>query len=159
MPASPTIEAIATAVKSAIEAVSGSGVVHDRPRHTFEPDEFIALFKDTADNKLRTWIIRVTESPDEEDPAGFLFLVRRRVQVEGWFGGMVDTPETWTAHRTLVDNVKSGLTGNPAVFGTAPLATPRDITVSPIDESQFGDVVVHHVIMEFQVESQETKTT
>lgn len=167
MPASLLINAIAAAIKTEIEAVAGVGPVHSRPRHTFEPDKFLELFRRDTDGLINTWLIDIPETPTEEDAAGFLFLYRRRVTVDGWFGGFkdgaftdfLDGPETTTEMRTLIDAVVSKLLGNTAVFGTAPLNTPRDLVPSPNEIAPFGNRLLHHVHIEFEVESEETKTT
>ena len=157
MAASPTIAAIIAATKVVLDAVTGIGVTHDRPRNTFTPADFQAAFKDSGgDGKLRAWTINVEGLNDEEDDAGFLFYNRRLVVIEGWLVFNDQTP-TDAEFLALLETIASDIESSDAIFGADSLQTERTTTIVK-DFEPIGSVLCHHGRIEFQVEAKETKT-
>jgi hypothetical protein len=157
--ASPTVSATTAAIKTVLLAISNIGNVYDRPRRAYPPSEFRNLFVDSTDDRYRVWFIDVTMTDDEEDAAGFLFLVRRTITIEGFLGWADDptTYDTQAKFRELCEAVQSAIESEDTIFGAAPLAT--DVTTQiTIDLDYLGDVMCHHALVTLQVESEETKS-
>lgn len=156
MAASPSINTMVASVKSEIESLANIGIVHDRPRNTFMPDDFQTAFIDPSDSRLRAWTIELVLDEDEEDDAGFLWFARGTLVIEGWLGFNDQTP-TDSEFRDLLDAVTSLLRSNNTIFGADTLRTPRGTRVEK-DHDRIGSVLCHHCRIEIVVEAKETKT-
>lgn len=159
MAVSRSLDSIAATTKAQIDTIpaGAAGIVHDRPRSAFTPDDFDTIAIDT-DGKIRVWFIDVQSTPEEEDEAGFLFFVRRHVVIEGWFGPFTDPGTLQKDFRDLIDTIMNKLRSNDVIFGTDDIRTERTIQVSPIDHQEINNILSYHVTIEFDVEAKDTVT-
>ena len=157
MAVSRKIDDIAKDVKAQIDTIpaGAAGIVHDRARSAFTPVDFKSQTEDT-DGKTRVWYITVASTPETEDDAGFLFFVPRHVTIDGYFGPFSDPTTLEKDFRDLIDLVMDKIRSNDVIFGTGHIITPRDVLVSPVDHAELNNILHYHVLIEFDVEAQDT---
>ena len=157
MAVSRSLDSITKDVQTELQAIpaSAAGIVHDRSRSAFTPDDFATQAVD-ADGKIRVWYIEVASTPETEDAAGFLVFVPRHVVIDGYFGPFKDPTTIKKDFRDLVDLVVGKIRLNDTIFGTGHIQTPRDILVSLIDHVELNNILCYHVTIELDVEAQDT---
>lgn len=144
--------AIRAQLKSTIQGVSNTGVVHDYLRWAAEYSAFLDLFKTTISGKsvIRGWTITCESMPqrqDGDDGATYGTRATGNIQTFNYrlrfYAGLDDSAATEKTILTLALNVVDALdTATTVIDSTSLIATPAQLEV--FEPRMFGSVLCHY---------------
>lgn len=144
--------AIAADIKTKLEGISGTGIIHAYERQAVDQAKFIALFKDST-GKICGWEITRRAAPE-----GYTGPVNRHHQmlIQGYMG-LQDAAASATAFQDLCDTIcdlfRDTAPATPAGWeyrnGLEPGKTPVQLEL--IDDRMFGNVLCHHAVISITI--------
>lgn len=128
------------AIKALLETLPRPGVIHDRSRWTVSWGQFLTLFKDPEDGRIRGWEITREDGTGELNPDWRETWVIRR------YLGFNDQERTALLFQDDLDAAVRLFRDTPAFdFGVGVEGTVR---IRFAHEVMLGDVLVHHAELE-----------
>ena len=144
-------------IKTFLEAVSDIGQVYDSIRWTIYQDKFVQDFMTQLDgqNQIRTWMIYLSGGGEDygarQNSLGtsLSIAVRRGlskydITIEGW--ASFEDNSSDSDFQTLIDNVLAKFRPEISLNSSAVMRGPINYT---IDHQFFGDIFVHHILLNF----------
>lgn len=120
-----SLDTIRAAIKAKLESVTGIGRVHDYERFAKDTAQFLALYKDATDGRLRGWWFDRTSTREIDRDIGS---VRR---IHTWrltgFLALDDADATAKALQTLVESIGAAFRTDRSLGGA--VLDVRDMTV------------------------------
>lgn len=129
-------------IAALVAAVPGAGVVHARSRMAARWGDFLRLFQDPDDQRIRGWEI-TRKAPVDPQPPDLIETYALRA-----YFGLQDAAETDLTFQAHLDDVVRLFRDTPNLsFGVVEYG----VRFGTIDERMFGDVLVHYAEGELQV--------
>lgn len=139
-------------MKTVIETLPGSGIVHTYERQIVDPAKFIALFKD-ASGKILGW--EVTRRAVSERHEGAIFRVHHMV-LQGYMG-LQDATGSGIVFQNLLDEICAAFRdASPPVNATWQYRNANDPSLTPaqvdlVEDRTFGSVLCHHAAISIYI--------
>ncbi|HIJ95786.1 MAG TPA: hypothetical protein HPP94_08645 [Desulfuromonadales bacterium] len=143
---------IAADIKTRLEAVPGSGIIHIYERQAVDLAKFIGLFKDGS-GRILGW--EITRKSVMEHQQGIVF--RHHAMMLHGYMGLQDAAASGVLFQDLCDTICDAfrtaepLSGSSWMYrnGDDPDKTPAQIEL--IDDRMFGSVLCHHALISLSV--------
>lgn len=146
---------IANDIKSRLEAIPGTGVIHAYERQCTDIKKFIDLFTvATVDNKREIRGFEITRRAVNEHKAGAFF--RHHMMLARGYRGLVDADQSAIEWQDLLDTICAAfravaqVEGHPEYRnGDNPNDSPAQITI--IEDRMFGSYLCHYAEINISV--------
>lgn len=143
---------IAADIKTKLETVPGTGIIHDYERQAADLKKFIELFK-APDGKICGWEITRRAVPEHQRGA---VMAHHQMLLHGYMG-LQDAAATGRVFQDLCDDIRDKFRAADSPAGATweyrngdePEKTP--VQVELINDRMFSNVLCHHAVISISV--------